>query len=61
MTADEPRGGPEEDGPDTQMFRAFVEREESQPPAAGSRTFRIVTLLIGLVVLAGVIWLLLRW
>lgn len=45
---------------DTQMFRAFVEREESAPVAPKGPAFQIVTLVIGLVVLAAVIYLLLK-
>jgi hypothetical protein len=52
---------PDEDGSaDTQMFRAFVEREESAPVKPKGPAFQIITLVIGLVVLAGVIYLLLK-
>jgi hypothetical protein len=52
---------PDDDGAaDTQMFRAFVEREESAPVTPKGPAFQIITLLVGLVVLAGVIYLLLK-
>ena len=51
---------PQESDPsaDTQMFRAFAEREDTQPPKAVGAPFRIITLLIGLALFAGLIWLL---
>jgi hypothetical protein len=52
---------PDDDGAaDTQMFRAFVEREESAPVTPKGPAFQVITLLVGLVVLAGVIYLLLK-
>ena len=45
------------------MFRAFVEREDEadvERPRAVGAPFRIITLLIGLAVFAGLIWLLLK-
>lgn len=49
-------------GADTQMFRAFVERgdADAERPRAVGAPFRIVTLLIGLVVFAVLVWLLLQ-
>ena len=52
---------PTDDGSaDTQMFRAFVERDETEPPKAVGAPFRIATLLIGLAVFAGLVYLLLQ-
>lgn len=48
------------DSADTQMFRAFVEREEPQRRKAVGAPFRIGTLLVGLLIFAGIVWLLLR-
>ena len=45
---------------DTQTFRAFVDRDDQVPPKAVGAPFRIVTLLIGLVVFAGLVYLLLQ-
>lgn len=42
---------------DTQMFRKFVERDDEPPPKAVGVPFRVITLLIGLVVLAGLMYL----
>lgn len=42
------------------MFRAFVERKDTEPPKAVGAPFRIITLLIGLVVFAGIVFLLLQ-
>ena len=42
---------------DTQTFRVFAERKDEPPKAVGA-PFRIVTLLIGLALFAGLIWLL---
>ncbi|MBW3608401.1 MAG: hypothetical protein KY463_08600 [Actinobacteria bacterium] len=57
----EPSPPPEpDDGADTQMFRAFVERNEPPRQKAVGAPFRIVTLLIGLVVFVGLILLLLK-
>ncbi|MPZ73546.1 MAG: hypothetical protein GEU74_10000 [Nitriliruptorales bacterium] len=60
MSAPEGPPGGEDDAADTQMFRAFVERNEEAPPKAVGVPFRVVTLGIGLLVLAGIVWLLLR-
>ena len=49
-----------DDSADTQMFRAFVEREESAPVAPKGPAFQIVTLVIGLVVFVALIFLLLK-
>lgn len=50
-----------DDSADTAMFRAFVEREpENERPRAVGAPFRIITLLIGLAVFAGLVWLLLQ-
>lgn len=51
---------PQESDPsaDTQMFRAFIERDETPPPKAVGAPFRIITLLMGLALFAGLIWLL---
>ena len=57
-TPDGPPNG-EDEGADTQMFRKFVEREEEPPKAVGA-PFRVITLAVGLLVLAGIIWLLLK-
>ena len=51
---------PDPDEGDTQMFRAFVERKDAEPPKAVGAPFRIITLLIGLVVFAGLVYLLLQ-
>lgn len=55
--------GPSEpdDAADTQMFRAFAERKDvvERPKAVGA-PFRILTLLIGLAVFAGLVFLLLQ-
>lgn len=40
------------------MFRAFAERADTEPPKAVGAPFRIITLLIGLALFAGLIWLL---
>jgi hypothetical protein len=53
-TADTPA-----DSADTASFQEFVDRESSTPVDDG-RTFRMITLLIGLVVAAGLVWLLLQ-
>lgn len=51
---------PDDDGSaDTQMFRAFVEREDSAPVKPKGPAFQIITLVIGMVVLAAVIYVLL--
>jgi hypothetical protein len=61
MTDERPTSaqGPEEVGADTGKFRAFV-REGDQQPERPSNAFRLLTLALGLAVLAGVIYLLLR-
>lgn len=57
----EPSPPPEpDDGADTQMFRAFVDRKEAEPAKAVGAPFRIITLLVGLVVFAGIVFLLLQ-
>lgn len=59
MTAQPPP--PEEDGSaDTQMFRKFVEGEPAPAPRPVGAPFRIATLLVGLVVFAGLVYLLLQ-
>lgn len=46
---------------DTQMFRRFVEGDDVQArPKAVGAPFRIATLLLGLVVFAGLVYLLLK-
>lgn len=63
MTADESRSDPSDEprDADTQSFRAFVERGEQEMAApSGGAGFRIATLLVGLVVFAGLVWLLLQ-
>ena len=46
---------------DTQMFRKFVEGDDGQArPKAVGAPFRIVTLLLGLIVFAGLVYLLLK-
>ena len=47
------------DSADTASFQEFVDRERSAPVDDG-RTFRLLTLLVGLVVAAGLVWLLLQ-
>jgi hypothetical protein len=62
MSTASPPPPPDEDGAaDTQMFRAFVEREDSAPVKPAGQSFRVITLVIGLVVLAGVIAVLLKY
>lgn len=66
MTEYEPREADIEPDPiaDTTMFQAFVARPELQDPADPQRAvgapFRLATLVIGLAVFAGLVWLLLR-
>ncbi|MGH3665481.1 MAG: hypothetical protein ACRDU8_05240 [Egibacteraceae bacterium] len=62
MEPDERREGapPPDDGADTERFRAFAERRDTEPARAAGAPFRIVTLLIGLVVFAGLVVLLLK-
>ena len=57
-----PDGPPngEEEGADTQMFRAFVEREDTDQSKQSGTAFRLITLAIGLLVFAGIVWLLLK-
>ena len=50
----------EDEGADTQMFRRFVERDEDSAPVGSGNAFRLLTLAIGLLVFAGIVWLLLR-
>lgn len=61
---EEPTPGDDADaGADTGRWQAFAEADEPLLPASGGgspATFRVVTLLIGLAVFAGVVWLLLR-
>jgi hypothetical protein len=45
---------------DTGTFRAFVENGEPEPRRAVGAPFRIITLLIGLLIFAGLVWLLLK-
>ena len=59
MTDPDPRAAPEDNAADTQMFRAFVEREPERPKAVGA-PFRILTLLGGLVVFVVLGYLLLQ-
>ena len=55
----EPHQPGEPDGSaDTQMFRKFVERDDEPPPKAVGVPFRVITLLIGLAVFAGLMYLL---
>jgi len=42
------------------MFQKFVERREPEPQRPVGAPFRIVTLLIGLAIFAGLVWLLLK-
>ena len=49
-----------DDSADTQMFRAFVDRPEMERPKAVGAPFRIITLLVGLLIFAGLVFLLLR-
>ena len=51
---------PDDPSADTQMFKAFVEREESAPVTPKGPAFQIITLGIGLLVLVGLIFLLLK-
>jgi hypothetical protein len=53
--------GPDEDGSaDTQMFRAFVEREDSVPVKPSGAPFRMIIIVIGLIVAVGVVLALLK-
>ncbi len=61
MTSLPPQPPREPDDPaDTGTFRAFVERDEPPVQRPVGAPFRIITLLIGLLVFAGLVWLLLR-
>jgi hypothetical protein len=66
MTEYEPREADIEPDPiaDTTMFQAFVSRPEladpTDPQRAVGAPFRLATLLVGLGVFAGLVWLLLR-
>jgi hypothetical protein len=51
---------PEDVGASTERFEAFVRQGQETEREPQRNTFRVVTLLAGLVVLAAVIWLLLR-
>jgi hypothetical protein len=42
------------------MFRAFVDRSENERPPAVGVPFRLLTLAAGLLVFAGIVWLLLK-
>ena len=55
-----PRPSDPDDSADTQMFRAFVDRKDAERPKAVGAPFRIITLLVGLVVFAGIVFLLLQ-
>ena len=52
--------GADDTSADTQMFRAFVEREDSAPVQPRGPAFQLITLGVGLVVLVGIIFLLLK-
>lgn len=56
----DPQRADDDGSADTQMFKAFVEREDSAPVAPKGPAFQIITLVVGLLVLAGVIFLLLK-
>lgn len=68
--ADDPSGGSDagdadepDPGADTGRWQAFAESDEDLPLAAGGsspKAFRLVTLLVGLVVFGGLVWLLLQ-
>jgi hypothetical protein len=51
---------PVDDAADTQMFRAFVDRSDGDRPRAVGVPFRLLTLAVGLLVFAGIVWLLLK-
>ena len=60
MTAPPPPEEPDGSA-DTQMFRKFVEGDGApERPKAVGAPFRIVTLLLGLIVFAGLVYLLLQ-
>lgn len=50
----------EDPAADTQMFRQFAERRDEESVVPVGSSFRIITLLIGLIVLAGLIYLMFR-
>jgi hypothetical protein len=53
--------GPEDVGASTERFEAFMKQgDDLDRRRPGNSSFRIFTLVIGLVVLGGVVWLLLR-
>jgi hypothetical protein len=58
----EPPAGSHEpdDAADTQMFRRFVEQDEPARPKAVGAPFRILTLLLGLAIFAGLVYLLFK-
>ena len=51
---------PEDVGASTEKFQAFMRDGGREPQPASGNTFRVLTLVAGLVVLALLIWLLLR-
>lgn len=51
---------PADPAADTGEFQAFVDKTPRDPPARVGAPFRVVTLLAGLLVLGGLMWLLLR-
>jgi hypothetical protein len=50
----------DDDSANTEMFQAFVDRPDEQRGRAVGAPFRLLTLLVGLVVFAGIVWLLLQ-
>ena len=56
MTEPLPPGEPDGSA-DTQMFRKFVEQNDEPRPKAVGAPFRVITLLIGLAVFAGLMYL----
>jgi hypothetical protein len=60
VSTPQPPGDGQDEGADTQMFRAFVERDDDAAPKAVGAPFRLLTLAIGLLVFAGIVWLLLK-
>ncbi len=60
-TPDDPGRDPADDGANTEMFRAFVDRDDATDrPRAVGVPFRVVTLLAGLAVFAVLVFWLLR-
>jgi hypothetical protein len=60
-TPEEPGHEPADDSANTEMFRAFVARDDgAERPRAVGAPFRILTLLAGLAVFAVIVVLLLR-